>query len=454
MLFGLSLLALPGIRMGAPVLALQPSDLTIIQFKMTGSESVVIQNTSPNVLSLKNYWLEYFNKNNPTLPGVSSNSQQLPDFILATGQTILLSGDSAPTCGATVISNLSISLSDTSGYLRITKVTPQPDGISLLYTPQDHVSWTSTTTGADLVKVPSNTTDPLAVWYRNLADSSWKQSDLNGATCSLPTTITLGQGSSYTQLAQSTASIPSTNAGIASSIPADDAGLAAPKISEILPNPASPQTDADDEFVELYNSNALPFDLSGFIIQVGTTTTHKYTFPAGTSLQAQQFGVYYSSETSLSLSNTSGQVKLLDPSGNVLEQSDVYSTAKDDYAWVYANGLWQWTTTPTPGAKNIITSPPTTKSSSKSSSSGTVLATKTSGTGSNNSSSSSTQPPTTTTSLHPMVLAVVGTLAVLYALYEYRHDLANTLYRFRRYRATRRGAGQTAEAASGFRTLL
>src|SRR5262249_9760144 len=154
----------------APALAINLSDLTIIEFKMTGSESVVLQNTSPNVLSLKNYYLEYFNKNNPTLPGVPSNSQQLPDFVLASGQTILLSGDAAPTCGAAVAANLSFSLSDTSGYLRITKVMPQSDGISLLYTPQDHVSWTSTTSGADLLKVPSNTVDPQAVWYRSLSD--------------------------------------------------------------------------------------------------------------------------------------------------------------------------------------------------------------------------------------------------------------------------------------------
>src|SRR5271154_5812794 len=91
MLFLGSLVELPGIQASAPALAANLSDLTIIEFKMTGSESVVLQNTSPNVLSLKNYYLEYFNKNNPTLPGIPSNSQQLPDYVLATGQTLLLS---------------------------------------------------------------------------------------------------------------------------------------------------------------------------------------------------------------------------------------------------------------------------------------------------------------------------------------------------------------------------
>ncbi len=453
MLFGLGLMCLSDICLPAPALAASSSDLTILEFKMTGSESVVLQNTSSGVLSLKNYWLEYFNKNNPVLPGVPSNSQQLPDFALATGQTILLSGDSAPTCGASIASNLGFSLSDTSGYLRVTKVIPQTDGISLLYTPQDHVSWTSAASGADLLRVPSNTTDSLAVWYRNLSDSSWQQSDLSGGICSLPAAVSAGSGSSYVQLAQSSAAVPSTNAGAASSIPEADNGLVVPKLSEILPNPAPPQTDADDEFVELYNPNNQAFDLSGFVLQVGVTTAHKYTFPAGTSLLPQQFAAFYSSETDLSLSNTSGQVKLLDPSGSVLEQSDVYGSAKDGFAWVYEKNQWQWTTTATPGAKNIITSPPESKSSDSQNSNAKVLAAKTSSAG-GNSGSSGGSPTTQVSPVHPLILAGIGSAAVLYALYEYRHDLANTLYRFRRYRAARRGVGQVTEAADVSRTTV
>jgi len=453
MLFGASYFLSANIIANAPVLATNLTDLTFIEFKMTGSESIVLQNTTPNVLSLKNYYLEYFNKNNPTLPGIPNNQQQLPDFILATGQTILLSGDSAPTCGATIAANLGFTLSDSSGYLRITKVTPQPDGVSLLYTPQDHVSWTSSTSGADLPKIPSNTTDPLAVWYRQLSNGSWKQNDLSGSTCALPSAVTTSTGDSYSQLAQASAVVPSANE-TANPIPSDDAGLAAPKLSEVLPNPAPPQTDADDEFIELYNSNNQTFDLSGFILQVGLSTTHKYTIPAGTFLQPQQFGVFYSSETDLSLSNTSGQVKLLDPAGNVLEESDVYGTAKDGYAWVNADDAWQWTTQSTPGAKNIIISPPVSKSSSnKSATKGSVLAAKTSG-NSGGGSSGGSSAPAKSSPVHPLILAGIGSAAVLYALYEYRHDLANALYRFRRHRAAGRNVGQTTEVAHGFRTLL
>jgi hypothetical protein len=224
-------------------------------------------------------------------------------------------------------------------------------------------------------------------------------------------------------------------------IPDSDAGLAAPQISEVLPNPAPPQTDADDEFIELYNSNNNVFDLGGFSLQSGTSTLHKYTFPSGTHMDPHQFMAFYSSDTGLSLSNSEGQVKLLEPGGNVLGQTDVYGPAKDGYAWVSADGLWQWTTTSTPNAANIINAPPASKNSSKVSATTAKKTTKSSKAVAANPSSSLPSGGQPATSLHPAILAGIGGLAVVYALYEYRHDLANQLYKLRRYRATRRIAG-------------
>jgi hypothetical protein len=215
--------------------------------------------------------------------------------------------------------------------------------------------------------------------------------------------------------------------------------LAAPQVSEVLPNSAPPQTDADNEFIELYNSNSKPFDLSGFILQVGTTTIHKYTFPDGTTIEPKAFSAFYSSDTGLSLSNSEGRVAFLDPGGNTLGKTDEYVNAKDGYAWVRADGLWQWTTKPTPGAANVIIAPSSAGSSSKSASGGSVK-------GANTSAGASPTAPSAaeanTTQVHPLVLAGIGSAALLYALYEYRYDLANQLYKFRRYRAARRAAGQ------------
>jgi len=418
-------------------------DLTIIQFKMTGTESVVIENNSPSNLSLSNYLLEYFNKSSPASLAVPTSSQQLPAITLLPRQTILLNSDSSPTCGAAAVANLSFSLSDTSGYLMIAKVGAQADG-SLVFAPQDHVNWTSSTSGADIIKVPSNTADPAAVWYRKLSDGSWQQAEL-GADCnSLLALLTPAATATFVDWSDGDAA-PSTIISLASSgdsgpgIPSSDIGLAAPQITEILPNPASPQTDDEDEFIEIYNPNDTDFDLSGFKLQVGTATKHTYTIPAGTTMPAKSFKAFFSIDTNLAMSNTSGQAFLLDPLNTVLGQTDVYASAKDGQAWALANGHWYWTNSPTPGQPNAISQ----TSSSGSSKSASKTSTSVKGASASSSSGVSTAATTTpSASLHPWTLAIVGIGALLYAGYEYRTDLYNNFHRARRYFEARRGTGR------------
>jgi hypothetical protein len=444
--------------------AWSPTDLTIIELKMTGTETLVLKNTSSGPLSLSNYSLQYFNKNVPTSFASPTSTQQLPNITLPAGQSVLFNSDNAAVCGAAAVVNLSFSLSDTSGYIDVTKVVSQPDG-SLLFTPQDHASWTSTTTGADILKVPSNTVDPAAVWYRGLTDGTWKQAELSG-DCKLVTTlITPADTPTYIQWADGTAPpavIMSTDSSdsptpTTGTIPEPDIGLAPPQITELLPNPNGSGADASDEFVELYNPNNVSFDLSGFKLSTGLTATHSYIFPAGTSVGPKSFQAFYSDDTNLTLSNSGSEAFLFDPLGTQISETDAYGTAKDGQAWALANGSWYWTTTPTPNSSNVISS---SSSSSKTTSSKSSAKPKTSSTkaaakvkaastakgskGSATSSNTITPLASKTTSLHPRVLAAIGLLVILYAAYEYRHDLANQLYRFRRYREARRGAGQTS----------
>src|SRR5258706_5353561 len=131
-------------------------------------------------------------------------------------------------------------------------------------------------------------------------------------------------------------------------------GLASPQVTEVLPNPAPPQSDNEDEFIELYNPNNSPFDLSGFKLQVGTKTKHTYTIPDGTTISAKTFLAFMSVDTGLAMSNSGGQVVLIDPLGNAISQTDIYSTANDGEAWALAKGKWYWTTSPTPNAPNIV----------------------------------------------------------------------------------------------------
>lgn len=426
-----------------------PNELTFIQVKMTGSETIVVQNTATRPLNLSNYLLEYFNKHNPASLSAPTEVQQLPDMTLAPKQAILFNSDSAVTCGAAAVSELEFTMSDSSGYLALMRVEPQSDG-SLIYRPQDDVSWTSSSAGADLVKVPSATADPKAVWYRKIADGSWLQAQLGSDCGLLSTMIEPADTPTYAQWAtgeEPPATIVSTgSSGSGIVLSAANIGLAAPLVTELLPNTASPQTDSEDEFIELYNSNSKNFDLSGFALEVGLTTKRKYTFPAGTILSPKSFKAFFSSDTGLALSNTGSQVSLLDPSGNTISGTDAYASAKDGQSWALANGKWYWSSQATPNAANIIKEPAvkgaaTKSTASKTKSSGVVKGASTTKAFTTGATNNLDPAANTAGNVHPLVLAGVGAGALLYGLYEYRNDVANQIHRLRRYREARRTAG-------------
>lgn len=453
----------------APALATPPG-LSLAEIKITGNEFVMLHNNSTSAITdLSKYWLYVFNNLNPLAAGVSISTQQLPAGSLASGQTILLSANGGNTCGAAITGKLSVSLNDAGGFLQVVQ-----SGMSaglLVQTAGDAASWSSgTNTAAGMIsKVPSNSAAPNGVWYRIQETSTsvygWQPADvdpanpcqLNVAIAGVSTPGPLNPGNQLLPGEPPPATIvtadPNAPAG-GPALPAADIGLAAPQITELLPNPAEPQTDSEDEFIEIYNSNSVPFELTGFSLQVGTTTLHNYHFPAGTLLPAGSWLAFLSVDTGLSLTNSGGQARLLDPFGAVISQSEVYGSAKEGQAWGLAKGSWYWTTTPTPSAANVINQPLTVKELSV----GSTAAKKAPAT---KASTSSTKAPTAAakpaatnspppsanakqaSSLHPLVLAGVGGLALLYALYEYRHDLANRLARFRRHRALGRTAGPT-----------
>jgi hypothetical protein len=75
--------------------------------------------------------------------------------------------------------------------------------------------------------------------------------------------------------------------------------LSDPAITEILPNPASPQTDAADEYIELYNPNTSSLDLKGYMLETGTATLHDFTFTDSTLLSGQSYTAFYSALTKM-----------------------------------------------------------------------------------------------------------------------------------------------------------
>jgi hypothetical protein len=239
--------------------------------------------------------------------------------------------------------------------------------------------------------------------------------------------------------------------------PVRNVGLFAPQLSELLPNPAKPQTDANDEFVELYNPNDVAFDLSDFKLETGTKAKKRYSFPAGTLLAPKSFNAFLSKDTSIALANTSGQVRLLDTFGRMLAEA-TYTGAHEGYAWLLASAVWQWTTMPTPGALNIVKAPTdkpgkstSPKSDANAKTTAPMQSKKPTASGANKSNADAPAKLVANTNsgglhpLHPAILALTGVIAVLYGVYEYRHDLANKFHQLRIHRAARRSLGQAAK---------
>ena len=442
---------------GTPPPLAVPAGLSIAELKITSDEFVVLQNnTAAAIPDLSVYWLYDFNNVSPLASGVSSSQQQLPAVALDAGQTLLLSATTRNTCGAEIAGKLSVSLTDGGGFLQVVRLTQDTSG-AVQQTSGDVVSWSNGASG-NIQNVPASSKDPqgLNLYYRYQNGSSYAwQLAATGTTNACQLTVTSGgtMAPAVTAgLATTSVTPPATIISLEASsdsgsdsptLPVGDVGLSAPIINELLPNPAGTGNDGTDEYIELYNPNAASFDLSGFVLQTGATTKHNYTFPADTMLAPQSFTAFYSADTKLSLSNTAGQAALVDPFGNVLNQTDPYGTAKDGVAWALANGKWYFTSVPTPNAANVIkqaalasSKSTSSKSTSKSSSKTTAAA----GGSSSGSSDPGASQVAQVTPVHPWTLAVVAALAVAYGLYEYRLDVANRFYQFRKHRAARRGA--------------
>ncbi len=132
--------------------------------------------------------------------------------------------------------------------------------------------------------------------------------------------------------------------------PSPAEGVSSLRLNELLIDPISPQTDAQDEFVELFNAGTEPVDVENFVIKAGSS---QYKLPAGTIAPGEYLNVT-SAGTSISLSNSGGVANLIDPAGNIVDTAGTWDGAVPGSSWAFYEDVWTWTTTPTPGAANIM----------------------------------------------------------------------------------------------------
>lgn len=127
-------------------------------------------------------------------------------------------------------------------------------------------------------------------------------------------------------------------------------------INEFLPSPEGP--DADEEFIELYNSNSVSINLSGWIIEDTQGSTKSYTLPDGTNMSGYGFLLFYRSASKIVLNNDGEGLILKNPSGSIVDSVSYEGNAPQGQSYAKKfDGAWEWTLAPTPGQENSFPIP-------------------------------------------------------------------------------------------------
>lgn len=229
------------------------------------------------------------------------------------------------------------------------------------------------------------------------------------------------------------------------------------ELSELFPDPDSPLSDSEDEFIEIFNPNNFAVELEGYKIQAGTDWRYSHTFN-DEKITAKSYRYVTSGDSSLTLSNSGSQVRIIDPNSKQLSAIS-YVDAQTGLSLSNIGGQWQWTNQVTPGSKNKSAladnqeegdSGSGSTSDSSEDESEVIDIPLVAGISDNSDSDDESraeyeEPPIQAPeSLNNSALVGVGGLAVLYVGYEYRHDIGNRIQQlrsnFRHWRENRKSA--------------
>jgi hypothetical protein len=237
-------------------------------------------------------------------------------------------------------------------------------------------------------------------------------------------------------------------------------------ITELMPDPAAPLTDAHDEFIELYNPNEEAVNLKGYTLRAGSNFHSFYILPELT-IAPGGYLVVYAKVSRIGLTNTGGAAQLLDPAGNIVSSVENYGQAETGQSWSLIDGIWKWSMQATPGIDNVFVAPPvptpktvaatvpkpkTASSSTKAKATSNPKSTSKSAAKTTKTAAAKVAKPkkavktpkpalvaSATNRSGSWLLITLAAFSIGYAIYEFRYDVRNYYHITKRYLKARGG---------------
>ncbi len=297
----------------------------------------------------------------------------------------------------------------------------ETDGYLVVTSGNTNISLSNSGGVANLLNPAGEIIDTAAAWETAVPGASWAFID---DTWLWTLTPTPGAANEYTP-------VPGTAGS------EDAVDYPAAYLNELLPDPVAPLTNANDEFIEIYNPNPDEIDLTGYVLKAGSDLSKKYVI-ANVTVPAGGLAVLKSSLTRLALSNSGSSVALYTPAGAQLGATVTYGKAGAGDAWALIDGSWQWTGEPTPGAENVLVAPGTAAAVAKAVKAKAAAKPKTTKAkaAAKPKASKSTVKPVLAAATTPggrWLLIILASLTIAYIIYEFRYDLRNYYYKLRGY---------------------
>ena len=120
-------------------------------------------------------------------------------------------------------------------------------------------------------------------------------------------------------------------------------------ISEFLPNPEG--EDGEKEWIELHNTSDNLVDIGGW--HISDKSGKNFTLPIPTFIAKKGFLVLAGAHTKITLNNSSEEILLLYPNGEVADKVAFEEAAKEGYSAALFGDDFLWTKAPTPGFDNV-----------------------------------------------------------------------------------------------------